>query len=68
MQDLAKVVGLAVTLGGLVFSAGRQSEKIDDLFTKAEAAALERQDVKSMLYDMHGKICAIESDIKRLLK
>ena len=68
MHDAMKYAGLAVTLGGLIFSAGRQSEKIDELFTKAHAAELERKDVKEVMYDMHGKICAIETDVKRLLK
>ena len=65
---MLKYAGLAVTLGGLIFSAGRQSERIDELFTKAHAAEVEHKDVKDVIYDMHGKICAIENDVKRLLK
>jgi ribosomal protein L12E/L44/L45/RPP1/RPP2 len=68
MAELLKYAGLAVTISGLIFQAGRQSERIDELFTKAHAAELERKDVKEVIYDMHGRICAIENDVKRLLK
>ncbi len=68
MKDVMKYTGLVTALGGLVFTAGRQSERIDELFTRAHAAELERKDVKEVIYDMHGKICAIESDMKRLFK
>jgi len=68
MAELVKYAGLAATLGGLIFAAGRQSERIEELFTKAHAAEVERKDVKEVIYDMHGRICAIENDVKRLLK
>ena len=68
MAEPLKYAGLAVTISGLIFQAGRQSERIDELFTKAHAAEIERKDVKEVIYDMHGRICAIESDVKRLLK
>ena len=68
MKDAMKYTGLVTALGGLVFTAGRQSERIDELFIRAHAAELERKDVKEVIYDMHGKICAIESDMKRLFK
>ena len=68
MLNVMKYAGMAMTLGGFIFQAGRQSERIDELFTRAHAAEMERKDVKEVIYDMHGKICAIESDIKRLLK
>jgi hypothetical protein len=68
MAEMMKYASLAVTIGGLIFQAGRQSERIDELFTKAYAAETERKDVKEVIYDMHGRICAIENDVKRLLK
>lgn len=68
MAEMMKYAGLVATIGGLVFQAGRQSERIDELFTKAHAAEIERKDVKEIIYDMHGRICAIENDVKRLLK
>jgi len=68
MKDALKYTGIATALTGLIFSAGKQSERIDELFTKAHAAELERKDVKEVIYDMHGKVCAIETDLKRLLK
>jgi len=68
MAEILKYAGLAATLSGLIFAAGRQSERIDELFTKTHAAEIERKDVKDVIYDMHGRICAIENDVKRLLK
>ena len=68
MAEMLKYGGLAVTIGGLIFAAGRQSERIDELFMRAHAAEIERKDVKEVIYDMHGRICAIENDVKRLLK
>lgn len=68
MFESMKYAGLGITLGGLIFAAGKQSEKIDDLFVKAYAAEAEHKTVSSVIFDMHGKVCAIESDVKRLLK
>ena len=68
MKDALKYTGIATALAGLIFSAGKQSERIEELFTKAHVAELERKDVKEVIYDMHGKVCAIETDLKRLLK
>ena len=68
MIDIAKFLGLGMAVGGLVFTAGQQSEKIDELFTKAHMASIERKDIHDVIYDMHGKVCAIERDIQRLLK
>lgn len=68
MLNVMKYTSLGVTLGGLVFAAGRQSERIDELFTRADTAESERKEVREIMYDMHGKICAIETDIKRLFK
>ena len=68
MLNVMKYTSLGVTLGGLVFAAGRQSERIDELFTRADTAESERKDVREIMYDMHGKICAIETDIKRLFQ
>ena len=68
MIYIAKFLGLGMAVGGLVFTAGKQSEKIDELFTKANMASVERKDIHDVIYDMHGKVCAIERDIQRLLK
>lgn len=68
MIDIAKFVGFGIAIGGLVFNAGKQSEKIDELFTKAHMSAAETKDIHDVIYDMHGKVCAIERDIQRLIK
>jgi len=68
MLNVMKYTGLFTAVGGLVFTAGRQSERIDELFTRADTAETERKDVREVICDMHGKICSIETDLKRLLK
>ncbi len=68
MAEIMKYAGLVVTISGLIFAAGRQSERIDELFTKSYAAEIERKDIKEVMYDMHGRVCTIENDVKRLLK
>jgi hypothetical protein len=56
----------ATSLGSLTFFAGQQSNRIDELFRKAHAAEAERKDSKELLYEIHGKVSAIEKDIQYL--
>ena len=68
MSEITKMLSVGLAIGGLIFTAGKQSEKIDELFTKAQMASVESKDIHDVIYDMHGKVCAIERDIQRLLK
>lgn len=52
------------TITGLVFYAGQQSHRIDELFRRAQAAEAERKNMSELLYDIHGKVSGIEKDIQ----
>ena len=54
------------SIGSLTFFAGQQSNRIDELFRKAHLAESERKNSKELLYEIHGKVCAIEKDIQHL--
>lgn len=56
----------ATSIGSLTFFAGQQSNRIDELFRKAQLAEAERKDSKELLYEIHGKVSAIEKDIQYL--
>jgi len=51
-------------VGGLVFYAGQQSHRIDELFRRAHAAEHERKDTRDLIFDIHGKVSGIERDIQ----
>jgi hypothetical protein len=51
---------------GLIFQAGRQSEKLDDLFTKTYALESDQKGARDLLYDIHGKVCAMEHELKNI--
>jgi hypothetical protein len=68
VPEILKYASLVGTLGAVLFNAGRQSEKIDELFTKAYASDSDVKDMKNVVYDIHGKVSAIERDMQHLLK
>ena len=57
-----------IPVAGLVFQAGRQSEKLDELFSKTYALESEHKGTRDLLYDIHGKVCAVEQEIHNLNK
>ena len=57
-------IATAISLGGLTFYAGREANRVDELFMKAHAASLERASTKEVIFDIHGKVCKIEQDIE----
>ncbi len=44
----------------LVFQAGRQSERLDELFTKTYALEREQRGNNELLFEIHGKVNSIE--------
>lgn len=50
----------ALPLCSVVFFAGYQSSRIDELFSKAYASEKETQGI-------HGRVCSIEEKIKTLI-
>lgn len=57
-------IATVTSLVSLVFFAGQQSGRIDELFRKAQMAENERKDTKDLIYDIHGKVTGIERDIQ----
>ena len=64
IQQYTSAVASAISIGSLVFFAGRESNRLDELITKVHAAEAERKDIKEVIYDIHGRVCSIENDIK----
>ncbi len=57
-----------VPLCSAVFFAGYQVNRIDSLFTMVHAAEMETKETKDIIFDIHGKVCSIEQDIKNIEK
>ena len=66
LQQYSSSIASAISIGSLVFFAGRESNRLDELITKVHAAEAERKDIKEVIYDIHGRVCSIENDIKYL--
>ena len=49
------------------FWVGTRSETINELIVKSYAHEQEFKNIHDTLYDIHGKVCAIEKDIKYLV-
>ena len=61
------MVPFALTLGGLIFHAGQQSEKIDELFTRMDFQMSEQKSTREILHGIDTKLITIEQDIKHIL-
>ena len=57
-------VAMIISVGTLIFNAGRESNRIDDLFSRAHMAESERTDTRELIYEIHGKVSGIEKDIQ----
>ena len=57
-----------VPLCSAIFFAGYQVNRIDSLFNLVHAAEAETRDTKEVIFDIHGKVCSIEHDIKNIEK
>jgi hypothetical protein len=67
IEIFKKYASLCVTsmsVGSLIFVSGRESNRLDEVITKVHAAEVERKDTKDVLFDIHGRICSMEQDIK----
>ena len=68
MNDaLLKMVPLSVPIIGLIFQAGKQSEKLDDLYARMDVQVAEQKSTREILYGIENKLTAIEQDIKHIL-
>jgi hypothetical protein len=66
-EELIKMIPLAVPLFALIFHAGKQSEKIDDLYSRMDIQSIEQKSNREILYGIENKLIVIEQDIKHIL-
>ena len=64
IQKYGPIIASSMTVGSLVFVSGRESNRLDEVIRKAHAAEFERKSIQDVVFDMHGRICSIEQDIK----
>ena len=55
-----------IPVAALVFQAGRQSEKLDELFTKTYALEKEQRGSLDILHDIDLKVTTVQHDVKQL--
>lgn len=67
-QTIAGMMSTGLALGALVYQAGRHSETIESLGIRVSQAENRARDHDSVIFDIHGKVCSIEKDIKHLVK
>ena len=66
-EELIKMVPLAIPMFALIFHAGKQSEKIDDLYSRMDIQTNEQKSTRQILYGIENKLTVIEQDIKHIL-
>ena len=64
LKKYTSVIATSMSVGSLIFVSGRESNRIDEVIRKVHAAESERKDIKDIIFDMHGRVCSIEQDIK----
>ena len=57
-----------IPVAGLVFQAGRQSEKLEELFLRAYALEAEQKSTRDLIFDIHGKVCTMEQELREIGK
>ena len=65
MERITAILPL-LPIAALVFQAGSQSQRLSEVINTAHMLEAENKGTKEMLYDIHGKLCTIESDIKNI--
>tara|TARA_R110002073_G_scaffold302919_3_gene470711 strand:+ start:461 stop:670 length:210 start_codon:yes stop_codon:yes gene_type:complete len=58
----------ALPIMGLVFTAGMQVNRIDELFTRAHAQEAEQKHTGEVVLDIHQKVTRIETIVDERLK
>jgi hypothetical protein len=66
-EELIKMVPLAIPMFALIFHAGKQSEKIDDLYTRMDIQNAEQKSTREILHGIENRLTVIEQDIKHIL-
>ncbi len=63
-EELMKIVPVALPMFALIFHAGKQSEKIEDLYSRME---VEHKGTREILRGIESKLVIIDQDIKNIL-
>jgi len=67
-QIISGILSSGLAIGALTFQAGRHSETIESLGVRVSQAETRTREQDGVLFDIHGKVCAIEKDIKHIMK
>jgi hypothetical protein len=65
-EILAGLFASGATVGSIIFHLGRESNRMDELFSKAYTAEAERKDIHDVIFDIHSKVICIEKDIQTI--
>ena len=57
-------IATSLSVGSLIFVSGREANRLDEVITKVHAAEKERKNIQDVIFDMHGRVCSMEQDIK----
>ena len=66
-QSVAGIISTGMALGALTYQAGRHSETIESLGVRVVQAENRTREQDGILFEIHGKVCAIEKDIKHII-
>ena len=64
LKKYASICATSFSIGSLIFVSGRESNRLDEVVTKVHAAEAERKNIQDIIFDMHGRICSMEQDVK----
>ena len=65
MNSVAPYLSL-IPVTALIFQAGKQSEKLDELFTRAFAVEKEQRGSLDILHEIDKKVTTVQHDVKQL--
>tara|TARA_B110000977_G_C10963945_1_gene449678 strand:- start:305 stop:532 length:228 start_codon:yes stop_codon:yes gene_type:complete len=67
-KTISGIVATGISIGALTFQAGRHTETINLLGVRVSHNEERTRELGHVLFDIHGKVCAIEKDIKHIVK
>ncbi len=62
-QQMAPVIGLTITIGGILFQSGKQAERLDFVFGKVEAQEKKVTYNNNALLDIKGDLKTLTNDV-----
>ena len=64
--NILPYIGGIISIGGIIFQVGKQAEKLHLIENKVYANENKNNDLSKTIYDIHGKVCSIEGEIKEI--